>query len=442
MYTDKRVITGFSIALFILLVLGYFSYQNNKRFINTREWVFHTSTVLYHLEQTLANAIRTDEILAVYVISGDTTLLKAYAEELQKAAGHYTYLRELTADNMEQQVLMDSFRDIGTRKLKIHQQIIMAMPVDKEVAESIIISQENSDSSFEVDSIISSMINLENQLLMERIALSKASIENFQNTFLGLMGVIVSILIGVFLLINTSFKARLIAEEKTKEINQELESFTYSVSHDLRAPLRSIRGFTEVLSDEYGPQIDQEGNRLLKIVMKNASRMGQLIDDLLDFSRLGRKDLSYSKINVDVILSEVIQELTEHDKRNVSWNIKPLEDMRGDVNMIKQVWVNLISNALKYTRNKAEAQIEIGSYPLQGNVIYYVKDNGVGFDMKYSGKLFNVFQRLHNSSEFEGTGVGLALAYRIISRHNGKIWADAKVERGSTFSFYINSLTT
>lgn len=286
------------------------------------------------------------------------------------------------------------------------------------------------------------MINLENQLLMERIALSKASIENFQNTFLGLMGVIVSILIGVFLLINTSFKARLIAEEKTKEINQELESFTYSVSHDLRAPLRSIRGFTEVLSDEYGPQIDQEGNRLLKIVMKNASRMGQLIDDLLDFSRLGRKDLSYSKINVDVILSEVIQELTEHDKRNVSWNIKPLEDMRGDVNMIKQVWVNLISNALKYTRNKAEAQIEIGSYPLQGNVIYYVKDNGVGFDMKYSGKLFNVFQRLHNSSEFEGTGVGLALAYRIISRHNGKIWADAKVERGSTFSFYINSLTT
>lgn len=441
LYTDKKVVLGFIAALMILLCLGYFSYRNNQKFIETRALVFHTTKVLHHIEQTQTNAIRTEEMLAKYIISRDSTFLLQYANEINHAAEHYSNLKELTADNARQQIMIDSFRSIGSKKLLLHQQIIEAVKADASNAGDIINSKENVASTQQVNDIISSMRDEENNLLAERIKISIQSIENFQITFLGLMLVIMLLLISVFFVINSSFKARLIADEKTKQVNLELEAFTYSVSHDLRAPLRSIRGFTEVLREEFGSKLDQEGIRLLNIVMKNASRMGQLIDDMLDFSRLERKNITYSKIPVRETINEIIQELMVHEQRDVTWDIKPMEDIRGDIGMIKQVWTNLISNALKYTKTKTMSIIEIGSYQLEGNTVFYIRDNGVGFDMKYSNKLFKVFQRLHNNNEFEGTGVGLALVHRVISKHNGKIWADAKQQEGATFSFYLNNPT-
>lgn len=233
---------------------------------------------------------------------------------------------------------------------------------------------------------------------------------------------------------------RKLAENRIKQLNNELEAFTYSVSHDLRAPLRSIDGYAKILREDYGNHIDAEGSRLIDVIVRNARRMGQLIDDLLDFSRIGRKELSKSRVDINLIIESVKHELLELEKRNdVEINVHELSPAIGDANMLRQVWVNLISNALKYSQGQHPSKIEIGCYQQDGNTVYFIRDNGVGFDMKYSGKLFGVFQRLHKIQDFEGTGVGLALVHRIITRHGGKIWADAKVNEGATFSFFILS---
>jgi light-regulated signal transduction histidine kinase (bacteriophytochrome) len=223
-----------------------------------------------------------------------------------------------------------------------------------------------------------------------------------------------------------------------KLLNQELEAFTYSVSHDLRAPLRSITGYTQILKEDYSDKLDEEGKRVTQIVINNAKRMGQLIDDLLDFSRLGRKELSHAHVMMDDMVQDIVRELRPQEQdRQIEIKILPLKPSRGDHSMIRQVWVNLISNALKYSRNKAIAEIEIGSTEKNGQLTYYVRDNGAGFDMQYVEKLFGVFQRLHKINEFEGTGVGLALVKTIIKRHGGFVWAEGKVDEGATFYFSL-----
>ena len=232
--------------------------------------------------------------------------------------------------------------------------------------------------------------------------------------------------------------ARHKAEQKVIAVNNELEAFTYSVSHDLRAPLRSIDGYSKILQEDYGSTMDTEANRLLEIIRNNARRMGQLIDDLLDFSRLGRKEMDNSVVDMQTLVTHVQQELVSQEKnRKIQVKINRLEEVKADARMMRQVWINLISNAIKYYRLQAVANIEIGSSIEDNRVVYFIRDNGVGFDMKYADKLFGVFQRLHKVQEFEGTGVGLALAHRIVSRHGGKIWADATVNEGATFFFFI-----
>jgi PAS domain S-box-containing protein len=228
------------------------------------------------------------------------------------------------------------------------------------------------------------------------------------------------------------------AEDKVKLLNQELEAFTYSVSHDLRSPLRSIVGYTQILIEDYREKLDEEGRRVAQIVINNANRMGQLIDDLLDFSRLGRKEMLHVRVDMHALVGNMLHEMLEHkEDRKLNVELKRLEPSKADSSMIRQVWENLLSNAFKYTQNKAVAEIEIGSYKKDKQMCYYVKDNGAGFDMEYSDKLFGVFQRLHKADEFEGIGVGLALVKTIIKRHGGYVWADGKVNEGATFYFSI-----
>ncbi|MFC0773375.1 PAS domain S-box protein [Terrimonas alba] len=220
-------------------------------------------------------------------------------------------------------------------------------------------------------------------------------------------------------------------------VNKELEAFSYSVSHDLRAPLRVIDGYTEIIVSDYGDKLDEEGNRLLGIVTSNVRRMGQLIDDLLNLSRQGRRELNFRQINMAKLVESVIaeQDIPKPDK--LITQVGKLEPAFCDNSLIRQVWINLISNAIKYSAGRDNPKIEINSVESGNEIIYSVKDNGVGFNMQYADKLFGVFQRLHKMTEFEGTGVGLALVHRIITRHGGKVWAEAEVDKGATFYFSL-----
>jgi PAS domain S-box-containing protein len=217
-------------------------------------------------------------------------------------------------------------------------------------------------------------------------------------------------------------------------INKELEAFAYSISHDLRAPLRHMAGFTELLQKNSSEQVDEKGRRYMMMILESAKRMGVLIDDLLAFSRIGRAETRETMVSLAQLVKEVQSEvLQETDARKIAWKVGPLPDLYGDRAMLKLALVNLISNAVKFTRTRPQPEIEIGCSEKQKGVVLFIRDNGVGFDMKYVNKLFGVFQRLHRAEEFEGTGIGLATVQRIIHRHGGQIWGEGLVGNGATF---------
>ncbi len=219
--------------------------------------------------------------------------------------------------------------------------------------------------------------------------------------------------------------------------NKELESFSYSVSHDLRAPLRHIIGYALLLRKK-APRIDEATLHYLNTISESASQMGTLIDDLLAFSRMGRSEVKMTSADLAPVVKGIVKELQEETKgREIDWKVGELPEVLCDPSMLRLVFVNLISNATKFTRPRRKAVIEIGCLPGEGEFTFFVRDNGVGFDPKYKDKLFGVFQRLHHQDEFEGTGIGLANVRRVIHRHGGRTWADGEIEKGATFYFSL-----
>lgn len=229
--------------------------------------------------------------------------------------------------------------------------------------------------------------------------------------------------------------------ERTAEletVNQELVAFSYSVAHDLRAPLRAINGFSSMLLEDFSALMPAEAQRLLQRVVANAEHMGQLIDALLKLSRLGRQPMTGASIGMRVMVHSVLEGLQkEPGARKMQISVSEIPDAVGDQALIKQVLVNLVSNAIKFTRHKDPATISVGSEERERETVYFIRDNGAGFDMQYADKLFGVFQRLHPSDSFEGTGIGLSIVQRIIHRHGGRIWAEAEVDKGATFFFTL-----
>lgn len=229
---------------------------------------------------------------------------------------------------------------------------------------------------------------------------------------------------------------------KLELVNKELEAFTYSVSHDLRTPLRAIHSYTRILSDEYLNNVNADGKHMMEAVMRNAKKMGQLIDDLLSFSKVGKKELQLSMIDMKKLAETTLEELrVANDIFKTKITLHDLPPAIGDYILVGQVFANLISNAVKYSSAKENPEVEIGFKIIDGEPVYYVKDNGAGFDMKYYNKLFGVFQRLHAANEFEGTGVGLALVKRIIQRHGGRVWAEGELDKGAVFYFTLKTDT-
>jgi PAS domain S-box-containing protein len=240
--------------------------------------------------------------------------------------------------------------------------------------------------------------------------------------------------------LNEELEQRVI--ERTRDLeaaNKELEAFAYSISHDLRAPLRHMSGFAELLQKHAASMLDEKARRYMVIILESTKRMGELIDDLLTFSRIGRAEIQKTLVSMDQLVREVLTEVQqEADGDKINWRIGALANVYGDRSMLRVALVNLLSNAVKFTRKRDPAEIEVGcSNGNRNEVVFYVKDNGVGFDMKYVNKLFRVFQRLHRAEEFEGTGIGLASVQRIIQRHGGRIWAEGEVNRGASFYFTI-----
>jgi len=240
--------------------------------------------------------------------------------------------------------------------------------------------------------------------------------------------------------LNTELEQRVV--ERTAQLqtaNQELEAFSYSVSHNLRAPLRHVMGFVSLLQEEAGPSLSETNLRYLTTISQSAKRMGNLIDDLLAFSRIGKSEMQKTAINLDELVRETLGDFqAETKERSIAWEIHPLPPVRADRALLRMALVNLISNAVKFTGARAEAKIEIGCAPSgNGETVIFIRDNGAGFDPRYTDKLFGVFQRLHRYDEFEGTGIGLANVQRIIDRHGGRTWAEGVVDGGATFCFSI-----
>jgi hypothetical protein len=229
--------------------------------------------------------------------------------------------------------------------------------------------------------------------------------------------------------------------ERTAELesaNKELEAFSYSVSHDLRAPLRHIDGFAGLLAKSTASTFSETDKRYLNLIASSVSQMSRLIDDLLDFSRMGRAEMLRTQVNLQDLVEKIIQELQpETEGRNIVWKKGSLPLVQADPSLLRQVFSNLLSNAIKYTRPRSPAEIEIGGRIEAEEAVVYIRDNGVGFDMQYADKLFGVFQRLHRKEDFEGTGIGLANVRRIIARHGGRTWAEAKLDNGATFYFSL-----
>ncbi|WP_423863485.1 sensor histidine kinase [Bradyrhizobium sp.] len=220
--------------------------------------------------------------------------------------------------------------------------------------------------------------------------------------------------------------------------NKELESFAYSVSHDLRAPLRHMVGYSELLQKQASSLLDDKSQRFIRTILDSAKKMGNLIDDLLAFSRIGRAETRATKVDLEQLVKDVVAEIGQDTRRrNIAWKIGTLPVCYGDRSMLKLVVVNLVSNATKFTRMRKPAEIEIGCVDRDEEVEVFVRDNGAGFDMQYVDKLFGVFQRLHLAEQFEGTGIGLATVQRIVHRHGGKVWAEGAVDQGATFTFSL-----
>jgi len=234
--------------------------------------------------------------------------------------------------------------------------------------------------------------------------------------------------------LNVDLKKNIVQLEDS---NQELESFSYSVSHDLRAPLRAINTYVGIVEEDFSSQLEEEALKMLRNIQLNATRMATIIDDLLAFSKLGRKEIQMKEVNFNELVDEVLLEMTNAGKSKADIKINTLENVPADYSLLRQVWVNLLSNAIKYSSKKEHPQIEVGCMVSDNEVIYFVKDNGAGFNKAHMHKLFGVFQRLHTTNEFEGTGIGLAIAHRIVSKHGGRIWAESKINEGATFYFAL-----
>ena len=376
-----------------------------------------------------------------YLLSGEPGYLKDFQDAAETIIPALADLKQMTADNPVQQHAVAVLAPLIAQRIdKMHEVTRLHDTGNAAAAVALIRTGHGRVLMEDIDTIIARMTDEEHRLLALRAL--NASRGNFLLLIVNLAGIALMIALAVLSILTV----RRMGEEALRDIEKrgdelqatvnELDAFSYSVSHDLRTPLRAIDGFSRILLKHHAAELTPESREYLQAVRDNTVQMGHLVDDLLAFARLSRKQLNKQRVPTKPIIEQVVRSVQQQaEGRCVNVSVGDLPSVWGDSALLKQVFVNLIDNAFKYTRRRVDATVEIGTREIDGEQVFFVRDNGVGFDMKYTGQLFGVFQRLHRAEDFEGTGVGLAIVQRIIQRHGGRIWAEAAVDKGATFFF-------
>jgi signal transduction histidine kinase len=443
-------------ALLILVCIGALSFWSEVRNEEDRQWVIHTLLVVQKTQAIRIDITQAETGQWGYLLTGEDKYLEPYHAGLDQLRVDMRELRDMTSDNARQREALGRLEPLIARRLDelsggIEVRRHSGLPAGVEA-----VAYENTGGKWmgQIGALLGQMRNTEEILLSKRMDTAAASTLKMKIVIICGNGLAVLILLVKGLVIHWETGQRNLAEQnlthankrlerrtsELSETNSELESFAYSVAHDLRAPLRHLAGYSSVLAQDYAPHLDAEGRRLLSKIVDGAQKMGQLVDDLLSLSKIGLQQLALEVTPLDPLLREVMEELApEYSKRDIEWRIAELFSVECDPGLIRQVFVNLLSNAIKYTGKRAHAVIEVGWIMQNEKRAIFVRDNGAGFDMQYVDKLFGVFQRLHKARDFEGTGVGLAIVQRIIRKHGGRIWAEAALDRGATFFFTLGT---
>jgi signal transduction histidine kinase len=446
------------IAVFVLIVLASIatlSFWSAVRSEKDQDWIEHTHMVLERLQAIRIDLTGAERAQRSFVLTGQDGYLEVYGTSIDRLGRDIATVRDLTSDNPGEQQAISRLQPLIAGRVA-------------ELADGITLRKQNGVSWDEaltwgkkyegwmelIGTAITGMRHTEAQLLSRRLDLAKASTRRVKIVIVCGNALAILILLVAAGMIDRESRRCNRGEQELKHSNEqlerrsaelsdanvELESFAYSVAHDLRAPLRHIAGYSEILAQDYASQLDAEALRCLGKIEDGAHNMGDLVDDLLHLSKIGQRKLTIQNTSLSDLLALVIKDLEpECSGREITWRVGELFSAECDPGLMKQVFVNLLSNAVKYTRTQEHAVIEVGQASENGEQVVFVRDNGVGFDMQYAGKLFGVFQRLHKARDFEGTGVGLAIVQRILRKHGGRIWVEAELNRGATFFFTLGS---
>ena len=440
---EQRVLTGFSLVFVGILIISAISYHNTNGLLRNSGLDGRSHALIQLLGSIDAAMGEAEGTHRRYLVTGEQAYLEAYKRVIAQKPTFTTYLNELTQDSPEQQRRAGELNRLMERQASAESKAITH--VQERGIQSVRKMALEGAGRRELDGIhqiISEMDVYERQALNRRVIESAASTRHTIMLLAVGAGLQLVLLASVYYLIRHDIteRRRVAGElqrrgELLEAANKELEAFSYSVSHDLRAPLRHIDGYAALLRKTVDQSLNEKAARYLQTISDSAKQMGQLIDDLLVFSRMGRQDMLQTTVNMDQLIKSILSDLRlDLHGRQISWTIASLPEVKGDPSMLRQVFMNLLTNALKFTSTKPMASIEIGVEPPGSDeVVVYVRDNGVGFDMQYAPKLFGVFQRLHRADEFEGTGIGLANVRRIVHRHGGRAWADGMPDKGATF---------
>ncbi|HXF67854.1 MAG TPA: CHASE3 domain-containing protein [Burkholderiales bacterium] len=448
---ERRLAVAFAGAVIAVTVMALAVFDTARRALEASRWVAHTQQVLEGLDGMLGGLAQVEAAVYAYALTDEGAYLARRDRALSLFESRSQKLGGLLADNPLQQRRWRVLRHIADEQIALLDRVVVVRQTEGAAAarELLMLSLPH-QSAESMRSVFQEMQQEEYRLMKERV-----QAEERQRTIAVAAGLLLAATFVVLfaaayrairrqLAERKAAEARVVVlnrrlEERARELesaNRDLESFSYSVSHDLRAPLRAIDGFSRILEEEYGERLDGEGRRLLAVVRDNSRRMSGLIDDLLEFSRLGRKPLATADVDMTQLARETFGQLVLAAERAPGFTLAPLPPARGDPALLRQVWANLLANAIKFSAGREAPLVEVSGGESGPENVYCVKDNGAGFDMRYYDKLFGVFQRLHGE-EFEGTGVGLAIVQRVIARHGGRVWAEGRPGEGAAFYFSL-----